>query len=497
MIVPTLDEFLALARQGNLVPVCREILADLETPVSAFLKVHRGPLRLPPRERRGRREVGPLQLPRHRAGARAARARPRGRDRARRAARRAARAGRSDRRAERLLARVPPGGGARAAALLRRRGRLRRLRHGARRSSACRPRRDDDLGLPDACLLLAESLLVFDNVAQTIKVVSNAHLRDGRSTAQAYDARRRAHRRAGRRGCASRAGRAAAARTRASRRRRSPRRTSPRRATRRWSRRAKEYIRAGDVFQVVLAQRFELPLAAAPFDVYRCLRTVNPSPYMFYLELGDHALAGASPEVMVRVEDGEVTRAADRRHARRAARPSEDDARSRTSCVDDPKELAEHVMLLDLGRNDVGRVARDRAPSRSRATGDRALLARHAPGLERARPARRRAGRVRRAPRGVPRGHAHRRAQDPRHGDHRGARAGAARRLRRRGRLLRLLREHGHRHRDPHGRSSAAGGSTCRPAPASSPTRIPRPSTASASTRRARMIQAVRLAETL
>ena len=120
--------------------------------------------------------------------------------------------------------------------------------------------------------------------------------------------------------------------------------------------RAKEYIRAGDVIQVVLAQRFELPLAAAPFDVYRCLRTVNPSPYMFYLALGDHALAGASPEVMVRVEDGEVT-VRPIAGTRPRGTVEREDAALAAELAADPKERAEHVMLLDLGRNDVGRVA--------------------------------------------------------------------------------------------------------------------------------------------
>ena len=120
--------------------------------------------------------------------------------------------------------------------------------------------------------------------------------------------------------------------------------------------RAKEYIRAGDVIQVVLAQRFEMPLAAAPFNVYRCLRTVNPSPYMFYLALGPHALAGASPEVMARVEDGELV-VRPIAGTRPRGTGERDDAALAAELVADPKELAEHVMLLDLGRNDVGRVA--------------------------------------------------------------------------------------------------------------------------------------------
>jgi anthranilate synthase component 1 len=121
--------------------------------------------------------------------------------------------------------------------------------------------------------------------------------------------------------------------------------------------RAKEYIRAGDVIQVVLAERFDMPLAASPFDVYRCLRTVNPSPYMFYLALGSDAVAGASPEVMARVEDDEVT-VRPIAGTRPRGTSERDDAALAAELLADPKELAEHVMLLDLGRNDVGRVAR-------------------------------------------------------------------------------------------------------------------------------------------
>jgi anthranilate synthase component I len=120
---------------------------------------------------------------------------------------------------------------------------------------------------------------------------------------------------------------------------------------------AREHILAGDAFQVVLSQRFSRPLAARPFDVYRCLRAINPSPYMFYLSLGDDRhIVGTSPELLVRVDgDGVVTRplAGTRR---RGADPEQDLALERELLADE-KERAEHVMLVDLGRNDVGRVA--------------------------------------------------------------------------------------------------------------------------------------------
>ncbi len=121
---------------------------------------------------------------------------------------------------------------------------------------------------------------------------------------------------------------------------------------------AKEHILAGDAFQVVLSQRFSKPLYARPFDVYRCLRALNPSPYMYYLSLGDDRhVVGTSPEVLVRVEGDLVTTRPLAGTRRRGADPERDRALER-ELLADPKERAEHVMLVDLGRNDVGRVAR-------------------------------------------------------------------------------------------------------------------------------------------
>jgi anthranilate synthase component 1 len=118
-----------------------------------------------------------------------------------------------------------------------------------------------------------------------------------------------------------------------------------------------EYIRAGDAFQVVLSQRLTMETEVAPFDLYRALRTLNPSPYLFFLDLDGFQLVGSSPEVMVRLEEGTVTVrpiAGTRRRGRDAA----EDATLAAGLLADAKELAEHLMLLDLGRNDVGRVSR-------------------------------------------------------------------------------------------------------------------------------------------
>ncbi|MCL4767707.1 MAG: anthranilate synthase component I [Hyphomicrobiaceae bacterium] len=119
---------------------------------------------------------------------------------------------------------------------------------------------------------------------------------------------------------------------------------------------AKEYIAAGDVFQVVLSQRFSTPFALPPFALYRALRRTNPSPFLFHLDFGGFQLVGSSPEILVRMRRGEVTIRPIAGTARRGATAAEDQALAE-ALLADPKERAEHLMLLDLGRNDVGRVA--------------------------------------------------------------------------------------------------------------------------------------------
>jgi anthranilate synthase component 1 len=120
--------------------------------------------------------------------------------------------------------------------------------------------------------------------------------------------------------------------------------------------RAKDYIAAGDIFQVVLAQRFTCPFTLPPLALYRALRRVNPSPFLYFLDLPGFALTGSSPEILVRVRDGEVTIRPIAGTRPRGQTP-EEDRENEASLLADPKERAEHLMLLDLGRNDVGRVA--------------------------------------------------------------------------------------------------------------------------------------------
>ena len=118
---------------------------------------------------------------------------------------------------------------------------------------------------------------------------------------------------------------------------------------------AKDYIAAGDIFQVVLAQRFTLPFTLPAFDLYRALRRINPSPFLYHLDMPGFALTGSSPEILVRVRDGEVT-IRPIAGTRPRGKTALEDAENRDQLLADPKERAEHLMLLDLGRNDVGRV---------------------------------------------------------------------------------------------------------------------------------------------
>jgi anthranilate synthase component 1 len=120
---------------------------------------------------------------------------------------------------------------------------------------------------------------------------------------------------------------------------------------------AKEYIRAGDIFQVVLSQRFEADFSLPPTALYRALRRTNPSPYMYLLDFGGFAVVGSSPEILVKVEKGQVTIRPIAGTRKRGATPTRDKELA-DELLSDPKELAEHLMLLDLGRNDVGRVAK-------------------------------------------------------------------------------------------------------------------------------------------
>jgi anthranilate synthase component 1 len=353
MYTPDFDQFCVLAEQGNLIPVCREILADLETPVSAFLKIDDGGdafllESVEEAEKWGRYSflgVGPEMVFRGKGrdvwiGGPGTSAAPRQVDDPLAAV-------------KELIGRyrtvavqgIPPFAG----------GLVGYIGYDSVRFFERLPERAaDDMDLPDQYLMLVDTLLAFDNTAQKIKVVSHAFLDGATDLRSAYDS-----------ACAkvekviARLNRRVEAPTRAHDVDGPPRvrsNLSPEQYEA-MVRRAKDYIVAGDIIQVVLAQRFECALRAHPFNIYRCLRTVNPSPYMFYLRLGGHTLIGSSPEVMVRLEGREITV---RPIAGTRPRGTEErrDGELQRELTSDPKEIAEHIMLVDLGRNDVGRVAR-------------------------------------------------------------------------------------------------------------------------------------------
>jgi anthranilate synthase component 1 len=214
----------------------------------------------------------------------------------------------------------------------------------------------DALGLPDGVFMLADALLVFDHVRRRVKVVAHV-LPDttGGDIAAAYAAAQAkiddllARLR-------SSLGPLSIANFHPEYFDAAPVHNTTLAEYREKVRRAKEYIAAGDIFQVVLSQRLDRPTAADPFTIYRALRAVNPSPYMYFLQFGDFQIVGASPELLVRLEDGTVTNHPIAGTYPRGKDEAEDDALAARLLADE-KERAEHIMLVDLGRNDVGRVA--------------------------------------------------------------------------------------------------------------------------------------------
>ena len=182
-------------------------------------------------------------------------------------------------------------------------------------------------------------------------------------------------------------------------------------------RKAKEHIAAGDIYQVVLSQRFEADVTVEPFTVYRALRHVNPSPYMYFIRMGGVSVVGSSPEMLVRVEGSRVET-----HPIAGTRPrgrsDEEDMRLGEELKRNEKERAEHVMLVDLGRNDVGRVCEYGSVARAAIHGGRAVLARDAPDVDRRGPAGRRSRSAGCARVVLPGGHGLGRAQGPRDADH-------------------------------------------------------------------------------
>jgi len=207
------------------------------------------------------------------------------------------------------------------------------------------------IGAYDSYFLVTDTIVIFDNMHQKIKVVSNAHLDGGKSPDEAYGEATEKIEAIVRRLRAPLPAEEGAPSGRRIELRSNVTRTDYEAAVEK----AKEYVRAGDIIQVVPSQRFSGELSADPFDIYRVMRTLNPSPYMFFLRLDDTVIAGASPEVMVRKEGTRVELRPIAGTRPRGA-TAQEDARLAEELLADPKERAEHVMLVDLGRNDLGRV---------------------------------------------------------------------------------------------------------------------------------------------
>ena len=336
MYYPTLDEVRQLQKSGNLVPVYYEMMADLETPVSAYLKIARGnysfllesveggerlarysfigtepslilktggenqvdPLLLIEKEFRRFRPVPVAGLPRFHGGM----------------------VGYLSYEVARYFERLPSP-------------------------------KHDPLGLPESVLMFADTLLVFDHLTHKIKVVSHVHL-DGDIEAAYHEATSKID------SLVERLGQPLPAEV-------SPVVSTEFPVSSNLSQaefetivsQTKEHIYAGDIIQAVLSQRLARRTDATPFAIYRALRSINPSPYMYYLHLGDFYIVGASPELLVRVEDGVVSN-----HPIAGTRPrskdTAEDMALEKELRNDEKERAEHLMLVDLGRNDIGRISK-------------------------------------------------------------------------------------------------------------------------------------------
>jgi anthranilate synthase component 1 len=356
---PSLDEFMRRAQQGNLIPVYREILADLETPVSAFMK-----LRADGVEHAFLLEsvAGGENIARYSYLA----AGP-------------SRVFRSKGRQVTLL----EADGERELSLAENEDPLDALKHllreyqyvplpgwerfpgGAvgylgydmvRFFEELPAEGPDDLNLPDSQFMIADTLVIFDHVSHRARILAHAHVGDDPQRAY-WEAIERIEQ------VAEALRRPLPAQEPASRRGRLPDDPTalPSTMTRAEHRaavlKAKEYISAGDIIQVVLSHRMQADVDCDPFDLYRALRAINPSPYMFYLQFGDLKIIGASPEILVTEDAGKVsTRPI--AGTRRRGRTSEEDRALEQELLADEKERAEHIMLVDLHRNDIGRVCK-------------------------------------------------------------------------------------------------------------------------------------------
>ena len=353
MIQPTYKDFCAFAKQGNLVPVYQELLMDLETPLSFFKRLERDRYAFLLESVEGSERWARFSFlgtcPRLVFKARGKQVEIIERGKARKLT-----CEEPLKMLENLLEGcrpvtvpgVPPFFG----------GALGYVSYNAvEQLHEIANDKPDPLDAPEIFFVFVQTLVAFDNLKHTIKVIDNAQV-DGRTDLRrAYNASIKRIRKV----IASL--------------QKKPRGIEPRDLTPSEGRRkfrsnlspqafetavtkAKEYIKAGDIIQVVLCQRLETETATDPFEIYRALRFINPSPYMFYLELEDLRVIGSSPETMVRLTGDTIELRPIAGTRRRGATP-EEERELEADLLADPKERAEHIMLVDLGRNDVGRVA--------------------------------------------------------------------------------------------------------------------------------------------
>ncbi|MDD5421896.1 MAG: anthranilate synthase component I [Candidatus Omnitrophota bacterium] len=351
MYYPAKDEFIKLAKKGNLIPVYREILADFETPLSCFMKIDKGDYSFLLESVEGGENLARYSF----LGS----------------APSLVFSSKGDtvcvaegKKTKRFAAKDP------IEELKKIVGRynfvktkgLPRFSGGlvgffgydmVRYMEKLPDKNADDLRIADSLFMLTDTLLIFDHVDHLIKVVSNAHVR-GDPAASYDEAVSKIEKivKDLKAVCKSPAPAPLATK-----------KTKPLKLKSNFTRKqfedvvrkAKDYIRKGDIIQVVPSQRFETPIHSEPFQIYRALRSINPSPYMYYLKMKEFCLVGSSPEIMVRCENGTVELRPIAGTRPRGA-SDEEDARLMKELLADPKEKAEHIMLVDLGRNDVGRV---------------------------------------------------------------------------------------------------------------------------------------------
>jgi len=351
MIVPSLFDFKQLATRGNLIPIVEEVHFDWETPISAFRKIDDGKFSFLLESVEGGEKWGrysflgssPSYLLRSKGGefeiVKDGEVLRKGRERD------------PLRALEGFLRNYRPVlfdslprflGGA-----------VGYINYDVIRSFERIPELlPQDHDLYDCHFMITDTLLVFDNLKQKVKVISNVFLDGRQSLKEAYQEAQEKIR-----GIVARLQNSTFSSP-------SQESFSPSPLCSNFNRedflkaveKAKEYIRAGDVIQVVLSQRFSTEIHCQPFDIYRALRSINPSPYLFYLKMNDMVLLGASPEVMVRLEGGQIE-LRPLAGTRPRGKTPEEDLEMEKDLLADEKEKAEHIMLVDLGRNDVGRVA--------------------------------------------------------------------------------------------------------------------------------------------